>query len=187
MLTAILLAILRIKLFTIVSELLQSNIYNAMAYHTFLLMVPLFTLFIYSGVLCSTAYTLSLVYWEYQSNSFIQNNQQVQNKKNKNVCQIQLMIFLFLFLLFCKYSMFLNHIVTFGAKFCNAPDNPVPEHEEVESNEEPQHSSYIRHQGEGGVGLYLLQNLDLLAGKYWTYACVLMRILHNHGVFCQLR
>ena len=48
------------------------------------------------------------------------------------------------------------------------PDNPVPEHEEVESNEEPQHSSYIRHQGEGGVGLYLLQNLDLVTLEGWT-------------------
>ena len=34
----------------------------------------------------------------------------------------------------------------------HAPDNPVPDHEEVESNEEPQHSSHICHQGENGVG-----------------------------------
>ena len=35
----------------------------------------------------------------------------------------------------------------------HAPDTPVPDHEEVESNEEPQHSSHICHQGKGGVVL----------------------------------
>ena len=54
---------------------------------------------------------------------------------------------------------------TLPAESHHRPDNPVPEHEEVESNEEPQHSSYIRHQGEGRVGLYLLNNLNLVACK----------------------
>ena len=65
-------------------------------------------------------------------------------------------------------------ILCFAPTLLHPPDNPVPEHEEVESNEEPQHSSYIRHQGEGGVGLYLLQNLDLITGKYWSQACMLI-------------
>ena len=50
-------------------------------------------------------------------------------------------------------------------------DNPVPDYEEVESNEEPQHSSYIRHQGEGGVGGHLLQNLDLVVDECWPQDC----------------
>ena len=69
-----------------------------------------------------------------------------------------------------------------------SPDNPVPEHEEVESNEESQHSSYIRHQGEGGVGLNLLQNLDLLADKRRSQACIIFppRIWRTCWVPCQL-
>ena len=61
----------------------------------------------------------------------------------------------------------------FEVEACHCIDQPVPYHEEVESNEESQHSSHIRHQGEGGVGLNLLHYLNLLAGEYWTNACII--------------
>ena len=53
-------------------------------------------------------------------------------------------------LYFCFNSMFgTQDTLVFAPTFLDAPDNPIPDHDEVESNEEPQHSSYIRHQGEG--------------------------------------
>ena len=60
-----------------------------------------------------------------------------------------------------------KNVEVFYLHSLDPPDNPVPEHEEVESNEEPQHSSYIRHQGEGGVGLYLRQIMDLVTHERW--------------------
>ena len=69
-------------------------------------------------------------------------------------------------------------------KLVHTTHDPVQYYEEVESNEEPQHSSYIRHQGEGGVGLYLLQNLDLVTNKGWTKNCV--RTSCHCGILYQL-
>ena len=48
--------------------------------------------------------------------------------------------------------------------FLHTEHNPVPEHEEVESNEEPQHSSHICHQGAEAVRLLLLQHLHRVRG-----------------------
>ena len=50
-------------------------------------------------------------------------------------------------------------------KLLHTQHYPVPDHEEVEANEEPQHSAYIRHQGEGGVGGHLPHHLELRAHK----------------------
>ena len=49
--------------------------------------------------------------------------------------------------------------------FLHTEHNPVPDHEEVEANEKPQHTSHIRHQGEGGVGGHLPHHLELRAHK----------------------
>ena len=81
--------------------------------------------------------------------------------------------------------LFSNWAMNFYVNLLQAPDNPVPDHEEVESNEEPQHSSYIRHQGEGGVGLNLLQNLDLVTDERWTKYSVGTSC--HCGIFYQLR
>ena len=51
----------------------------------------------------------------------------------------------------------LNYIVS--EKLFNSPENPVPDHEEVEPNEQPKHSSNICHQGDGRVGKLFLVNL----------------------------
>ena len=61
----------------------------------------------------------------------------------------------------------LKNVEVFYLHSLDPPDNPVPEHEEVESNEESQHSSYIRHQGEGGVGGNLRQIMDLVTHERW--------------------
>ena len=54
---------------------------------------------------------------------------------------------------------------------CKNLDYPVPDHEEVESNEEAQDAPAVRHQGDEGEGLLLLLNLDGVAFIYWLNNC----------------
>ena len=47
----------------------------------------------------------------------------------------------------------------------------VPEHEEVEADEEPQRAAEVRHQGPGGVGLLFPLNVDRGAGVHQSQYC----------------
>ena len=44
---------------------------------------------------------------------------------------------------------------------------PVPDHDEVEANEEPQHPPTVRHQGAEGEGLLFPHNLNGSTGEFW--------------------
>ena len=43
---------------------------------------------------------------------------------------------------------------------------PVPDHDEVEANEEPQHPPTVRHQGAEGEGLLFPHNLNGSTGEF---------------------
>ena len=47
-------------------------------------------------------------------------------------------------------------------------DYPVPDHDEVEANEEPQHSPAVRHQGAEGEGQLLPHDLNGSTGEFWN-------------------
>ena len=57
----------------------------------------------------------------------------------------------------------LNYIVS--EKLLYSPDNPVPDHEEVEPDEQSQHSSNISYQGDGRVGKLLPLNFHEISLK----------------------
>ena len=59
---------------------------------------------------------------------------------------------------------------------------PVPKHEEVESDEEPQHSSYIRHQRAEAVGLLLPQHLHGARGHVWPQHCPVLKLGLQYGL-----
>ena len=69
---------------------------------------------------------------------------------------------------------------------CENFDYPVPDHEEVESNEEAQDAPAVRHQGDEGESLLLLVNLDCVACKYWTHYCVSLNRSHCRIFWCLL-
>ena len=48
----------------------------------------------------------------------------------------------------------------FELEACHCIDQPVPDHEEVESNEESEHPATVRHQRQERVGLLLPLYLD---------------------------
>ena len=66
--------------------------------------------------------------------------------------------------------------------FLHTEHYPVPEHEEVESNEEPQHSSNIRHQGAEAVGLLLPQHLHRARGHVGPQHSPVLKLELQYGL-----
>ena len=56
-----------------------------------------------------------------------------------------------------------------GSYFLPAIFEKVPDHEKVESNEQPQHSTTVRHQGAQGVGQLLSLCDDTETVKYYLH------------------
>ena len=66
----------------------------------------------------------------------------------------------------------------FEVEACHCIDQPVPDHEEVESNEESEHPATVRHQRQERVGLLLPLNLDCVTWDTDQQFCT--------GYFCWL-